>query len=44
LLKDESENVRDAVLKLRESPYIPKDVKIFGLLMDPNTGGIEPVI
>ncbi|KUO70325.1 MAG: hypothetical protein APF77_16650 [Clostridia bacterium BRH_c25] len=43
LLKDEMENVRDAVLKLKESPYIPKDVSIHGLMMDPNTGEIEVV-
>lgn len=43
LLKDEKENVVDAVQKLRESPYIPKDVNIYGLLMDPNTGEIEVV-
>lgn len=43
LLKDESENVRDAVSKLRKSPYIPKDVNIRGLMMDPDTGKIEVV-
>jgi carbonic anhydrase len=43
LLKDEVENVKDAVSKLKESPYIPKDVNIHGLLMDPNTGEIEVV-
>ncbi|MDD4504497.1 MAG: carbonic anhydrase [Clostridiaceae bacterium] len=43
LLKDEGENVKDAVEKLRKSPYIPKDVNIHGLLMDPNTGGIEVI-
>jgi carbonic anhydrase len=44
LLKDEVENIRDAVQKLKESPYIPKDVNIHGLLMDPNSGEIEVVI
>lgn len=43
LLKDEAENIKDAVLKLRNSPYIPKDVNIYGLLMDPNTGEIEVI-
>ena len=43
LLKGEVENVKDAVLKLRKSPYIPKDVNIYGLLMDPNTGEIEAI-
>lgn len=44
LLKDETENVKDAVVKLKESPYIPKDVAIHGLIMDPNTGEIEVVV
>jgi hypothetical protein len=26
------------------TPYIPKDVSIYGLLMDPNSGEIEVVI
>jgi len=43
LLKDEAENIRDAVKKMKESPYIPKDVAIHGLLMDPNTGEIEVI-
>lgn len=43
LLKDEAENIKDAVLKLKNSPYIPKDVNIHGLLMDPNTGEIEVI-
>jgi carbonic anhydrase len=43
LLKDEAENVKDAVEKLKKSPYIPKDVYIQGLLMDPNTGEIEVI-
>ncbi|HYE81776.1 MAG TPA: carbonic anhydrase [Clostridia bacterium] len=44
LLKDEVENVKDAVDKLRKSPYIPKDVIIHGLMMDPNTGEIEVIL
>jgi len=43
LLQDEAENVKDAVLKLKNSPYIPKDVKIHGLLMDPNSGEISVI-
>ena len=43
LLTDETENVKDAVRKLKESVYIPKDVKIHGLMMDPNSGEIEVV-
>lgn len=43
LLQDETENVKDAVLKLKNSPYIPKDIKIHGLLMDPNSGEISVI-
>lgn len=43
LLKDEVENVKDAVDKLKKSPYIPKDVNIYGLMMDPNSGEIEVI-
>ncbi len=44
LIKDESDNIRDAVNKLKESPYIPKDVNIYGLLMDPDTGEIKNLV
>jgi carbonic anhydrase len=44
LLKDEEENVREAVAKIKESPYIPKDIFVHGLMMDPNTGEIEVVV
>ena len=44
LLKNEVENVKDAVEKLKESPYIPKTVVIHGLMMDPNTGEIEVIV
>ncbi len=44
LLKNEAENVRDAVAKLKASPYVPKDVAVHGLLMDPNSGEIEVIV
>ena len=40
-IKDEKENIIEGVKKIKNSPYIPKDVKIIGLLMDPNSGEIE---
>lgn len=43
LLKDEADNVRNAVEKLKQSPYVPKDVAIHGLLIDPNTGELEVI-
>jgi len=44
LIKDEDQNVRDAVSKIKASPYIPKDVIVHGLMMDPNTGEIEVLV
>lgn len=44
LIKDEEKNVRDAVGKIKASPYIPKDVFVHGLIMDPNTGEIEVIV
>lgn len=44
LIKDEESNVRDAVSKIKASPYIPNNVFIHGLIMDPNTGEIEVVV
>ncbi len=44
LIGDEVENVKDVVNKIRTSPYIPKDVILHGLIMDPNTGEIEVII
>jgi carbonic anhydrase len=44
LIKDEVGNVKDAVEKLKTSPYIPKDVIVHGLMMDPNTGEIEVIV
>lgn len=41
LLKDERENVLEGVRKIKESPFVPKDISVYGLLMDPNSGEIE---
>lgn len=43
LIKDEKENVLNGIKMIKGSPYIPKDVKIFGLLMDPDSGEIEVI-
>ncbi|OAT81709.1 beta-class carbonic anhydrase [Desulfotomaculum copahuensis] len=40
---DETENVRRVVMQIRNSPLIPRDVKIHGLMMDPDTGCVEVV-
>ena len=43
LLKDERENVLEGVKRIKESPFIPKDISVYGLLMDPNSGEIEVI-
>ncbi|AHM55749.1 putative carbonic anhydrase YvdA [Peptoclostridium acidaminophilum DSM 3953] len=43
IIDDEEENVRDAVEKIKNSPYMPKDVKIYGLLMCPDTGELKVI-
>jgi carbonic anhydrase len=44
LIKDEVENVKDVVDKIKKSPYIPKDVIVHGLIIEPNTGEIDVII
>ncbi len=41
LICNEEQNVRDVVARVKASEYIPKDVAVHGLIMDPNTGEIE---
>lgn len=41
--KDPVENVRDAVKKLTTNPYIPKTIKIHGLMIHPRTGKLDVV-
>ncbi|MGI5997057.1 MAG: beta-class carbonic anhydrase [Lutispora sp.] len=44
ILKDERQNVIETVKKITESPFVPKDVNVHGLLMDPNSGELEVII
>ena len=34
-------SVKDSVSKIRLHPLIPKDVAVYGLVMDPHTGEVE---
>jgi len=43
IIKNEKENVMEAVRKIKESPFVPKDIIVHGLLMDPNSGEIEVI-
>ncbi|SHI40306.1 beta-class carbonic anhydrase [Lutispora thermophila] len=43
ILKDEKQNVIEAVKKIKESPFVPKDIEIHGLVMDPNSGELEVI-
>jgi carbonic anhydrase len=43
IIGDEKENVIEVVRAVRESKFIPKDVKVFGLLIDPYSGELETV-
>lgn len=42
--EDEAENVRQVVMQIRNNPFIPQDVQVHGLLMDPDTGYVEVLI
>ncbi len=44
ILKDETENVINAVSKIRESQFVPNDVKVHGLIIDPYSGELEIII
>ena len=41
---DPVENVRHAVQKLRENPYIPKSVKVHGLMIHPRTAKVDLIV
>jgi carbonic anhydrase len=43
IISDEAENVREAVKAIKNYEFIPKDVKVYGLLMDPNSGELQAV-
>jgi len=38
------DNVQEAVMKIRNSPLIPKDVPVHGLMFNPHTGEIEVIV
>ena len=40
---DPAEHVRESVRLVRRHPYMPKDLEVFGLLYDNDTGKIRPV-
>lgn len=44
LFKSEAENVRQVVGKLKESPLLPADIPIHGLLIDIDTGAITVLV
>ncbi|WP_069650913.1 beta-class carbonic anhydrase [Caloranaerobacter ferrireducens] len=44
IIKDEKENVIQVVKKIKNSPFVPKDVKVHGFLIDPNSGELEVII
>ncbi len=44
IIEDEKENVVHVVNKLKNSEYIPKDIVVHGLLIDPYSGELEVVI
>lgn len=43
IIDNEKENVRKVVTQIKSSPFIPNDVKIYGLIIDPYTGELEVV-
>lgn len=40
---DPTQNVRDSVVLVRSHPYMPRDLDVFGLLYDNETGKVLPV-
>ncbi|MEX5286348.1 carbonic anhydrase [Selenomonas sputigena] len=38
------ENVREVVQKLRENPFLPKSLKVHGLLLHPRSGKIDLIV
>ena len=43
-IADQLQAIRDDVTTIRNSPYIPRDISISGLLYDVKTGGLEQVV
>ena len=38
------DSIKESVELIKKHPLIPKDVKVHGLIMDPETGNLEVVI
>ncbi len=43
-IDSEESNVVEGVKKLKDSPFIPENVPIHGLIMDPNTGLVDVLV
>lgn len=43
IISDEADNVREVVRAIKEYKFMPKDVKVHGMLMDPYSGELEVV-
>lgn len=43
IISDETDNVRNAVKAIKNYKFIPKDVEVHGLLMDPYSGELQTV-
>ncbi|HOO11403.1 MAG TPA: carbonic anhydrase [Bacillota bacterium] len=43
IIPDEGENVREVVKAVKEYKFIPKDVEVHGMLMDPYSGELQVV-
>lgn len=41
--RDPVENVKDAVAKIAGNPYIPKNIKVHGLMIHPRTGKLDVI-
>ena len=41
--RDPVENVKDAVAKIASNPYIPKKIKVHGLMIHPRTGKLDVI-
>lgn len=44
IIEDEKENVVRVVNKVKDSIFVPKDIKVHGLLIHPNTGQLEVIV
>ncbi|MTI49821.1 beta-class carbonic anhydrase [Sporosalibacterium faouarense] len=44
IISDEKENIIEVVNKIEKSPFIPLDVKVHGLSIDPYSGELEVIV